>query len=203
MSIKGFNMDIRKLCLIKDSQQIIDSYSSLDVPVVRNATFYSLMLIGGTATQLLARAYGVKERRKRSINDLDFLTTYQNKNINKFNKVLQEQGFIEDSDSEYMQNWHNEEAGVDVDILVSYEPDVMDRAIKVKGVLVQEPCWQFVQKLQRIVTGFSDKKKTDVQDINTLYDIIDKRGEIEKLQNLIVQEIPDIDEDVLNDLLNE
>lgn len=196
-------MNLRQLSLIKDSYQIFDSYSSLDVPVVRSATFYSLMLIGGTATQLLARAYGVRERRQRSINDLDFLTTYQNKSISNFNKVLEEQGFVEDSDSEYMQNWHNSEVDVDVDILISYEPHVMDRSIKVNGILVQEPCWQFIQKLQRIVTGFSNKKDTDVQDLNTLYDIIDKRGEIEKLQNLIVQEIPDIDESLLNSYLIE
>lgn len=199
-------MDLRKLRLTRNSIHIIDSYSSLDIPIVRKASYYSLMLIGGTATQLLARAYGVKERRKRSINDLDFLTSAKNQGgVKAFERVIQEHGFTPASKDnfEYMLNYENKEVGCDVDVLISWEPDIMDRAIRVNGILVQDPCWQFVQKLQRITTGFGSKRTTDTQDLNTLFDVVEKRGEIDKLQRLISEEVPDIEEEFLNSLLQE
>lgn len=189
-----------------DRVKLFDSYSSLDVPIVRAATFYSLGLLGGTATQYLARQYNVKERRQRSINDLDFLVSAQNKeNIELFKNVLKREGFepIKMGDSEYMLNYENKKEGVEVDVLISWDSSVNSHLIKVGGILVVEPCYLFVQKLQRMSSGLSNKNATDRQDINTLFDIIQARGEIEKLQDMIASEVSEISEEWLNSLLVE
>lgn len=187
-------MNLKKLRLkVDDSRvKIIDSYSSLDVPIVKKASFCNLMLIGGTAVQLLARAYGVKELRKRSINDLDFLTSARNKRgIEDFKDALKSQGFVpfKMGESDYMLNYENKDVGVEVDVLISWEPDVMERAVTVKGILVQDPCWQFLQKVQRIAGGLSTKSETDTQDLYVLYDVIEKRKDIEKLEELLSEEV--------------
>lgn len=188
---------------IGEPTRIFDSYSSLDVPLVRKATVCGLMLIGGTAVQLLAKAYNVRERRSRSLNDLDFMTSYENKHVDNFVSFIKSLGFNEVVTSEFQNSYENKEDGVDVDILFSYESDVMSHAIKVRGVLVLDPCWQFVQKVQRLIEGFSNKRESDTQDLNTLFDIIVERNEIEKLQDLISSEVPDISEEELNSFLQE
>lgn len=199
-------MDIRKLSIIADSTKLFDSYSKIDVPLVRKATFYSLGLIGGTATQLLAREYGVKERRSRSINDLDFLTTAQNKqNVLLFENFIKNEGFspVKMGSSDYMLNYENSDLGVEVDVLISWELNLMNKFIKVSGILVISPIWQFIMKLQRISSGLSTKNKTDIQDLNTLFDIVQARDEIHDLEVLIGKECPEVDEEFLNKWLVE
>lgn len=199
-------MDIRNLSIIADSTKLFDSYSKIDVPLVRKATFYSLGLIGGTAIQLLAREYGVRERRSRSINDLDFLTSADNKqNVRLFENFIKSEGFTPTKmgSSDYMLNYENSELGVEVDVLISWERDLMNHFIKVSGILVISPIWQFVMKLQRVSSKLSNKNKTDIQDLNTLFDIVQARDEIHDLERLIEKECPELEEEFINKLLVE
>ena len=89
--------------------QMFDYYSPLDVGIVRVATSCYCALIGGTAVQFLARKYGVKERRARSINDLDFITSARNPYLGQFNDWLVKNNFkeIKAGVSEYMWNYEN------------------------------------------------------------------------------------------------
>lgn len=197
-------MNYRKLT--HKQRRIFDSYTTLDVPIVREASRCGCALLGGTAVQMLARFYHVKERRSRSIDDLDFLTPASNREgISAFKHKLITNGFepIKMGESDYMLNYENKEVGVEVDVLISWEPGIEEHFIKVNGILTVEPCYMFVSKLQRIFSGLSTKNELDTQDINTLYDIIESRDEIEKLQDMIADEIPEVDEDELNALLQE
>ena len=198
-------MNLRKLKITR--VKIFDSYSSLDVPIVREASRCGLALIGGTATQLLARKYSVRERRSRSINDLDFITSgLQNKRgISIFKNSLIKWGFtpIKMDDSDFMLNYENTNDGVEVDVLISYESGLMDRFITVNGILVIDPCYAFLTKVQRITSGLSTKNETDKQDINTLYDIIEAMGRISDLEELLSNSNVDIAEEELNSLLQE
>ncbi len=186
-------------------QAIFDSYSSLDVPVVKEASKHNLFLIGGTAIQLWARYYGVKERRTRSINDLDFLIEAGNKRgLEAFKEFLEDSGFVEEgsvSDEDYTLFFKNTHDEVEVDILRTYER-ITDVA-EVKGVKTIDPVKLFIFKLQRLTSGDQTKSVTDIQDLNTLYDVIEKRGNITELEDAISIEVPYCSEEQLNEWLNE
>ncbi len=198
-------MNLRKVRL--KLVRVFDSYSSLDVPIVREASRCGLALIGGTATQLLARKYHVRERRQRSINDLDFITSgiSNKRGIEIFKKALDKWNFspIKMGDSDFMLNYENKSDGVEVDVLISYETGLMNQFITVNGILVIDPCYAFLTKVQRISSGLSTKNVTDKQDINTLYDVIESMGRIEDLEELLSNSNLDISEEDLNKLLQE
>jgi len=178
------DMNIRKLNIQHTQKPIFDSYSSLDVPLVKQATFWGFALTGGTAVQYLARQYSVKERRKRSINDLDFIVAARNIKIEDFVSYLETQGFVPTKMgvSEYMVFLENKEVGVEVDVMIDWTPHVEDTFVKVGPILTVSPVALFLSKVQRLTTK-SAKDVTDKQDLNTLYDIIEQRGEIEKLES--------------------
>ena len=197
-------MNLRKLNITK--VRIFDSYSSLDVPIVRAASRNGLALLGGTAVQLLARKYNVKERRSRSINDLDFLTSASNKEgIQAFKFSLKSTGFepIKMGESEYMLNYENSKEGVEVDCLISWEKNIEDWFITVNGILTVSPVYMFLTKVQRIFSGLSSKNESDVQDLNTLYDIIESRNELGLLESTISEQASEVDIDKLNEYLQE
>ena len=178
------DMNIRKLNIQHTQKPIFDSYSSLDVPVVKKASLWGFALTGGTAVQYLARFYSVRERRTRSINDLDFKVAARNNKIEDFTAYLVEQGFepVKMGVSEYMINLENKEVGVEVDVLIDWTPHVEDTFVKVGSILTVSPVALFLSKVQRLTTK-SAKDVTDKKDLNTLYDIIEQRGEIEKLES--------------------
>ncbi len=170
------------------------------------ATFCNLALNGGTATQFMARQYDVRERRTRSNNDFDFATTPKNPKLPLFREFLIEQGFepVKMGDGEYLINYANDKVGIEVDVMISWEKDLQKNFFKKNGILLCDPCFIFTCKIQRIFSGFSSiKTDTDIQDLNTLYDIIEKRNDIEKLQDMIGRDVPDVDVDALNALLQE
>ncbi|MCD8291150.1 MAG: hypothetical protein LUC91_06575 [Prevotella sp.] len=180
-------MKKRTLHIIKTDTNYFDIYSPLDIPVVKMATACHLALNGGTATQFLARQYEVKERRARSNNDLDFVTFPRNPRLPFFREFLIKNGFgpIKMGDGEYLMNYANDKVGIEVDVMISWEKDLPDNFFKLRGLLLCDPCFIFTGKLQRLFSGFSSvKNDTDIQDLNTLYDIIEKRNSIEQLQNM-------------------
>ena len=166
--------------------KLFDSYSPLDVQVVHRATSYGCALIGGTAVQFLARQYGVKERRSRSVNDLDFITPASNPLTRYFNDWLVRSHFreIKAGASEYMWNYENPHAGVEVDVLISHDPLLPSQIIKVAEILVWHPVNLFVSKVQRMTT-FNTRADTDKADLNTLYDILEQRNELPLLETAL------------------
>lgn len=166
--------------------QMFDYYSPLDVRIVRVATSCYCALIGGTAVQFLARKYGVKERRARSINDLDFITSARNPNLGQFNEWLVKNNFkeIKVGVSEYMWNYENPNVGVEVDLLISYEAGLENQMFVEDPFLVWHPVYLFVSKVQRMTT-FNTRAETDKADLNTLYDILEKRKELPLLEEAL------------------
>ncbi|MCD8296693.1 MAG: hypothetical protein LUC88_03880 [Prevotella sp.] len=190
----------------KNTNNYFDIYSPLDIPVTKMATACLLALNGGTATQFMARQYGVKERHPRSNNDLDFTTIPKNPMLPFFRDFLIEKGFepVKMGDGEYLMNYANDKVGIEVDIMISWEKGLLGNFFMQGNILLCDPCFIFTSKLQRIFSGFSSlKKDSDIQDINTLYDIIEKRNNIEHLQDMIAEKVPDVDIDTLNDMLQE
>ena len=182
-------MNVRKLSISDSADRLFDSYSTLDVPVVRKASLWGFALVGGTAVQLLARHYGVTERRNRSINDLDFFVSAKNTKIGDFKSFLESEGFeeIKMGVSDYMINVENKELGVEVDVLISWDLCIEDTFVSVGGFLVVSPIEIFRTKVQRLISK-STKHDTDVQDLNTLYDVIVARNEIDKLEAVLSSE---------------
>ncbi len=182
-----------------------DVYSPLDVYIVRQATGFGMALNGGTAIQCLARHYDVKERRQRSVNDLDFVTIAENPNIAKFKEDLISRGFVPGKmgDCEYLFNYENTSLNVDVDVAISWDMNIADEFIKIDRVLLCNPIYIFVSKLSRMVTPWDAKLDTDIKDLNTLYDIIEKRNELGKLEDRISRELPGEDPDELTAKLNQ
>lgn len=197
----------RKLNITKTPfTPLFDIYSSLDTSIVSQARHCGFALTGGTAVQVLARYYDVKERRARSINDLDFITAGRNAGgIRMFAYYLEKLGFVSllDDEPEYMMLYVNSEEGVDVDCLISWEPEIEDLYLFVGPYFIINPCYIFKGKVQRLFSKFAKKQETDIQDLNTLYDIIKKRGEIELLEAMLSKADTDFDPVKLNEFLQE
>lgn len=123
-------------------------YSDLDEQVIRKASELGLPLIGGTALEVLAGYYGTPGVRKRSDNDLDFLTT-DRKKIIEFKKWL-----VKNIDPDKVQ----------VDVYVDAPKNYKDYIMNVDGTLVMRPEYLMWSKLTRA----SEK---DIKDIKWLLSI--------------------------------
>lgn len=197
---------MREVKLDKEGEgTLFEEYSEVDVSMVREATRLGCALIGGTAVQMLARVYGVREHRERSKDDLDFLTSHTNEEgIKAFKYVLKKSEFVPTKmgDSEFMLNYENVKEGVEVDVLVSWEAGIEGWFLNIRGILVVNPIYLFLMKVQRLFTGLSNKDEADKKDLVALYDVIEKRGELHILEGVLSEKCPDLDEGRLNAVLN-
>lgn len=196
-------MNTRKLN-IKKSSRMFDIYSSLDMPVVRQATFYGFALIGGTAVEHWANYYDVEKRRNRSINDLDFISHNENPHIAHYLNWLRKNGFETSNSTERdsLIFLKHKEIEIEVDLLVTHEHNVTDYFTKLGGFLTVSPVYIFIAKVQRLSVS-SYKNETDIQDLNTLFDVLKKRNEIELLQDELGKYSLDYLETKINKWLNE
>lgn len=195
----------RKLNIKSSTEPLFDYYSPLDLRIVRAATFCYCSLIGGTAVQFLARKYGVKERRARSINDLDFITPVNNPCLGQFNEWLVKNNFkeIKAGVSEYMWNYENSDFGVEVDLLISHERGLANQMLLEGPFLLWHPVYLFVSKVQRMTTS-NTREETDKADLNTLYDILEKRKELPLLEEVLSKmDLSDEGIKLVNDVIQE
>ena len=195
----------RKLNIKSSTEPLFDYYSPLDLRIVRAATFCYCSLIGGTAVQFLARRYGVKERRARSINDLDFITPVNNPCLGQFNEWLVKNNFkeIKAGVSEYLWNYENPVLGVEVDLLISHERGLANQMFVEGPFLLWHPVYLFVSKVQRM-TILNAKADTDKADLNTLYDILKKRKELPLLEEALAKlDLSDAGIKMVNDVILE
>lgn len=172
-------MDIRKLLKIQDSLSRVQCsrYSDLDDKIIAKASSLGIPLIGGTALEVLASYYGVSGVRKRSNNDLDFLTK---DNKNKL----------------YFMNWVRENVDSDkvqVDFYDEAKKNYRDYILDIDGILVMNPVYLIWSKLIRA----SKKDLTDIKWLLTIPQLTDeeisegmddlglKKSEIALLESLL------------------
>lgn len=126
-------------------------YSDLDDLVIAEASKLGLPLIGGTALEIWASELNIKGVRKRSDNDLDFVT--------------------DRTALEYLlADWCRENIDLDkvrIDIFKEEPKNLPKKLIRnVHGVLVMDPIYLIWHKVQRAT-------KKDIQDIKWLLTFVD------------------------------
>lgn len=152
-------------------------YSDLDDKVIEKASKLGFPLIGGTALEILASYYSVGGVRKRSANDLDFLS--------KGNKYKL-----------YFMNWireHIPSDKVQVDFYDDAPKNYRKYILNVNGVLVMNPVYLIWSKLTRA----SEKDKTDIKWLLSIPQITDEEI-VEGMEDLGLTEK---EIDLLNSLL--
>lgn len=149
-------MDLRKLSKIQDSLSRIQCsrYSDLDDKIISKASSLGFPLIGGTALEILADYYSVDGVRKRSNNDLDFLSK-DNKNKLYFMSWIQENI---DPDK------------VEVDFYDEAPKQYKNYILDINGILVMNPVYLIWSKLIR----GSEKDITDIKWLLSIPQISDK-----------------------------
>lgn len=152
-------------------------YSDLDESVIEKASSLGMPLIGGTALELIANFYNASGVRKRSNNDLDFLSKSR-KEIGELRKWLRE-----NIDPDKVQ----------VDVYTEAPSNYRDYIINIDGVLVMSPIYILWSKLQR----WSDKDQQDIKWILSISDLTDDeisqglddlkltKEEIERLESVL------------------
>lgn len=170
-------MDLRELSKIQDSRIACSKYSDLDDLVIAKASELGLPLIGGTALELLSNYYNVQGVRKRSDNDLDFLSD-DIASIGIFQDWLQE---------------NIDPSKVQVDVYTQVPKNYKDYIMDVDGILVMKPQYLIWSKLTR----WSDKDIQDIKWLLTIPQMTDKdlntalddlgvtQEEFDKLVNLL------------------
>lgn len=172
-------MDIRKLSRIQDSRKRIQCsrYSDLDDKIISKASSLGFPLIGGTALEILADYYSVDGVRKRSNNDLDFLSK-DNKNKLYFMSWIQENI---DPDK------------VEVDFYDEAPKQYKNYILDIDGILVMNPVYLIWSKLIRA----SKKDLTDIKWLLSIPQLTDeelsegmddlglKKSEIALLESLL------------------
>lgn len=136
-------------------------YSPYDDMVIKQATAMDMPLIGGTALELWAYAFGVPCVRKRSDNDLDFLA----------HSLAQAEAF---------QAWvrtHIDVNKVQTDVMLVESYNFQPYKMVVDGVLTMSPAYILWAKLGR-------GSKKDVQDIRWILSL-------KSLQDEAIQEVID------------
>lgn len=152
-------------------------YSDLDDKVINKASELGFPLIGGTALEILADYYKVDGVRKRSDNDLDFISK---DNKNKY----------------YFMSWVQENIDpekVDVDFYDEAPNNYKDYIMNVNGVLVMSPTYLMWSKLTRgtnkditdVKWLLSIPQLTDNEIVEAMEDLILTDDEIDLLQSLL------------------
>lgn len=163
-----------------DSKKIriaCSKYSDLDDKVIAKASELGFPLIGGTALEVLADYYKVSGVRKRSDNDLDFISKG---NKNKW----------------YFTNWIQENIDpekVEVDFYDEAPENYRDYIMNIDGVLVMSPTYLMWSKLIRGTSKditdvkwlLSIPQLTDDEIVKAMEDLILTDDEIDLLQSLL------------------
>ena len=126
-------------------------YSIFDEKIIQKASSLSMPLIGGTALEVLATAFKKADVRKRSDNDLDFITDSE---------------LAKDELQKWVRlNTNAEKVQVDVYLIKSHTlPKQL--VMNVNDILVMAPEYLIWSKLQRL-------SEQDKKDIKWLFSITD------------------------------
>lgn len=183
---------------------LFQQYTPYDTEIVKTATRYGLYLIGGTAIDLLCRYYSIPFWRSRSDNDLDFWTSFANKERNRFVKQVGSKfGIGVEDSSDYMVSLELEKVKIETDILIDYDCVNTKFASSINGICVMSPLYLFSSKFDRYInTANIQRKKTDFYDLRTLLSIIEKTNGFDELEShLSNRDYDQRAEDMLNDII--
>ena len=183
---------------------LFQQYTPYDTEIVKTATRYGLYLIGGTAIDLLCRYYSVPFWRNRSDNDLDFWTSFANKERDRFVKQVGSKfGIGVEDSSEYMVSLELEKVKIETDILIDYDCTNTKFASSINGICVMSPIYLFSSKFDRYInTANIQRKKTDFYDLRTLLSIIEKTNGFDELEShLSNRDYDQRAEDMLNNII--
>ena len=183
---------------------LFQQYTPYDTEIVKTATRYGLYLIGGTAIDLLCRYYSVPFWRNRSDNDLDFWTSFANKERDRFVKQVGSKfGIGVEDSSEYMVSLELEKVKIETDILIDYDCANTKFASFINGICVMSPIYLFFSKFDRYInTANIQRKKTDFYDLRTLLSIIEKTNGFDELEShLSNRDYDQRAEDMLNNII--
>lgn len=183
---------------------LFQQYTPYDTEIVKIATRYGLYLIGGTAMDLLCRYYSIPFWRSRSDNDLDFWTSFANKERNRFVKQVGSKfGIGVEDSSDYMVSLELEKVKIETDILIDYDCANTKFASSINGICVMSPIYLFSSKFDRYInTANIQRKKTDFYDLRTLLSIIEKTNGFDELEShLSNRDYDQRAEDMLNDII--
>ncbi|MBE6334240.1 MAG: hypothetical protein E7071_05385 [Bacteroidales bacterium] len=154
-------------------------YSDFDDKVIYKASELGLPLIGGTALEVWANYYNVPGVRKRSNNDLDFISN-DLPQINEFQSWVRENIYS---------------SKVKVDVMHVQSHDFSEYIREVNGVLIMAPEYLLWSKFIR-----SDRSDKDIKDIKWLLTI--EQMSDEDLSNALVDlGVTDEEIETLNNLL--
>lgn len=183
---------------------LLQQYTPYDTEIVKTATRYGLYLIGGTAIDLLCRYYSIPFWRNRSNNDLDFWTSFANKERDRFVKQVGGKfGIGVEDSSEYMVSLELEKVKIETDILIDYDCANTKFASFINGICVMSPIYLFSSKFDRYInTANIQRKKTDFYDLRTLLSIIEKTNGFDELEShLSNRDYDQRAEDMLNGII--
>ena len=183
---------------------LFQQYTPYDTEIVKTATRCGLYLIGGTAIDLLCRYYSIPFWRNRSDNDLDFWTSFANKERDRFVKQVGSKfGIGVEDSSEYMVSLELEKVKIETDILIDYDCANTKFASFINGICVMSPIYLFSSKFDRYInTANIQRKKTDFYDLRTLLSIIEKTNGFDELEsNLSNRDYDQRAEDMLNGII--
>lgn len=113
-------------------------------------------LLGGTALEVLAHAYGVPPPRPRSVNDLDFLCIEgYSRPVEAFDAYLAGLGLTRGRSAladPYIGYTGQDARGkpIEVDLLRTYESHLADAVLQMERLLVLTPAAQAAMKRQRL-----------------------------------------------------
>lgn len=170
-------MNLRRLNIQPTVEGVVriscSRYSDLDDSVIKKATDLGMPLIGGTALELWAKATGTPGVRKRSDNDLDFLSN----SVSKTTKF---------------DSWVRKEVDTDkvkTDVMLVRSHDFSKWETVVDGVLTMKLQYLLWSKLTR----GSEKDKQDIKWIlsvkqlkdEDIQEILDELGLTEREANLL------------------
>jgi len=178
-------MNVRNLITVLEDQNVLgcdrvscSRYSDLDKKVLNHAFDLDMPLIGGTALEILGSHFGKTGFRKRSDNDLDFITNSQEA-LDTFSAWLK-------------INIDPSKVKTDVMLITSFKIP-QDQILNLGGVLVMSPEFLIWQKVQR----WSEKDKQDIAWLLTI-------SNIDKLESLLEEMgITEYELDRLNSLIPE
>ena len=189
---------------MSNTPTLFQQYTPYDTEIVKTATQYSLYLIGGTAIDLLCRYYSIPFWRNRSDNDLDFWTSFANKERDRFVKQVGSKfGIGVEDSSDYMVSLELKKVKIETDILIDYDCANTKFAYYINGIFVMSPIYLFSSKFDRYInTANIQRKKTDFYDLRTLLSIIERTNGFDELEShLSNRDYDQRAEDMLNDII--
>ncbi len=189
---------------MSNTRPLFQQYTPYDTEIVEMASRCGLYLIGGTAIDLLCNYYSVRFGRNRSDNDLDFWTSFANKERNRFVKQVGSKfGISVEDNSDYMVSLELEKVKIETDILIDYDCANTKFTSSINGICVMSPIYLFSSKFDRYInTANIQRKKTDFYDLRILLSIIERTNGFDELEShLSNRDYDQRAEDMLNDII--